>query len=108
MQPREGRAWARVRQFRFDAFGSESGLLEIRTGAGRADLRQARHVVAVVAADSPRMPLSMHDERHAAVRAIQRAGALTAENSRREPAAAQKPQGLFAPFDAPAAALSDR
>src|SRR5262249_29051691 len=64
--------------FRLHALGAEAGLLEVRSGAERARLRDARRVVAVVAARAAGRAVAVHDERHAAVRAVDRPCTLPA------------------------------
>src|SRR5262249_56924438 len=82
-------------QFRFDALGAEAGLLEIATGAKRACGRHARGVVAVVAARTAGPSVAVHDERHAAVRAVDGARALAAEHRRRKTAPVEEHEGIL-------------
>ncbi len=72
-----------------------------RYGAGtvRARRRHPHRVVAVVAARAPRRPLAVHDQRHAAVGTVHRAGALPAEHRRGESAPVQQDERLLAPFE---------
>ena len=99
IQPRDARAGACLLHLRLDPLGAEAGLLEIRTGAQRARRRHARGVVAVVAARAPGVALAVHDQRDAAVRAVDRAGALAAEHRGRETAAVEQDQRLFLPIE---------
>src|SRR5581483_4935428 len=95
VQARDAGAGMNALHFRLDAFGAETGLLEIRSGAERTFVRHARGVVAIVTARAAGVALAMDDERDAAVRTVQRAGALTAEDRRREAATVQENQRLF-------------
>jgi hypothetical protein len=62
VQPRDARAGACAGDLRFDAFGSESRLLEVRAGAQRAGCRYARGVIAVMAPRPPGMTLAVDDQ----------------------------------------------
>src|SRR5437667_109114 len=99
IEPRDARLRVHALHLRFDPLGAEAGLLEIRACAQRARRRHPRGVVAVVTARAPRVAVAVNHERHAAVRAIQRRGALTAEDGRREAAAVQEHERLLAPIE---------
>ena len=83
---------------RFDPFGAEADLLEIRAGALAAGLRHRHRVVAVVAARA--VDALVHRQRDAAVRALERRAALAAEDRGREAAAVEQHDRLLAALEA--------
>jgi hypothetical protein len=62
VQPRDARTGARAGDLRFDAFGSESRLLEVRAGAQRTRGWHARGVIAVVAPRPPGVTIAVDDQ----------------------------------------------
>src|SRR5204862_7548395 len=108
VQTCDARAGTRGGNLRFNALGPESGLFEIGAGTKRTDRGHARCVVAVVASRAPRMAVAMHDERHAAVRAVERPGALATEHRGGEAAAVQEHERLLASRELGANAVSER
>src|SRR5204862_1163085 len=106
--PRDPRLRVDALHVRFDALGAEAGLLEVRAGAQRARRRHACGVVAVVTARATCVAVAVNDERDAAVRAIERAGALTAEDSRGESAAVQEHERLLAALEPQSNRVAER
>ena len=97
VEARDARAGKQPRNLRLDPLGAEPGLFEVRPRAERTLRRHARCVIAVVAARALGSTVTMHHERHAAVRTLNRAGALPAEYGRREAAAIEQHERLLAP-----------
>ena len=96
IEPCHARRRPQCRDFLRDLLGAETAPLEIRTLARRARLGHERPVVAVMAPGAMAIaPFRVHDERHAAVRALDGATALPAEHRRRQPAAIQQNERLL-------------
>ncbi len=80
-----------------DPLGAEAGLLEVRRGALRAGRRHASPSSCSSGSGRARRPRARVDrQRDAAVRALDRAAALPAEDRRREAAAVQQHEHLLA------------
>src|SRR6185437_14624823 len=91
---------------RLDALGAIAELLEERTRAFPAGLRQRHRVVAVVAARAAD-PL-VDGQRDAAVRTLEGVAALAAEDGRREASPVQEQDRLLAALDAGSERLPQR
>ena len=96
IESRDLRAGPERGDFLRDLLGPESPALEIRSLAGRTCFGYQHTVIAVVASGAKTIaPFGVDDERHAAVRALDRAAALPAEHRRRQTAPVQENQALL-------------